>query len=106
MRKPVIATARKHWAVWGDRLWRRADGRAESVPRDPLFPVITITGNSDVKVINDLAQTEPARQGETLDVVFGRHRLDPGKPQPGPAPRGRTPLEFRGGDWLRGLIPV
>jgi len=64
----------------------------ESAPRDPLFPVIIITGNSDSFKINHLAVSEARGPCKTLHLVVAPVRgpwLEGLHPRPGRAGRPR-----------------
>jgi hypothetical protein len=85
-----------------------------------LFPVILITGNSDVNEINDLAISARIGTRETLHLVFwGAENVQLGlsRDQAGPAGikserpghggwSGEIPRFFGLWDWPRGLFPV
>lgn len=98
MRKPAIAAPRRTPARRGGRPIDPARRPNESAARDPadenasrsslLFPVIVITGNSDVNDIKDLAISRPIEMRETLHLVFwdaGSARLGLSRDQAGPA---------------------
>jgi hypothetical protein len=85
-----------------------------------LFPVILITGNSDVNEINDLAISARSCDTQTLHLVFwGAKNVQLGlsRDQAGPAGikserpghggwSGEIPRFFGLWDWPRGLFPV
>ena len=68
--------------------------RSESAPRDPLFPVIIITGNSDSFKIKHLAVSGAREPGKSLHLVVA--------PVRGWSPSGHGPLAARRGPGARG----
>ena len=70
MRKPAKAAGSRTPARRGGRSIDPARQPNESAARDPLFPVITITGNSDVNEIKHLAISAHIGMRQTLHLVF------------------------------------
>ena len=68
--------------------------RSESAPRDPLIPVIIITGNSDSFKIKHLAVSEAREPRQSLHLVFAMVR--------GWSPSGHGPLAARRDSGSRG----
>ena len=71
MRKPAKAAAPTHGGPAAGRLDRSGCRPDKSGARDPLFPVIIITGISDFNEINDLRVFITAVIPQTLHLVVG-----------------------------------